>query len=102
MWELMDKESKVPHEMRGNRQRGARCRMRCGSNRQRNWMTRMRFGANRQRGARGLGLGKGADLFSHAVKSDAVFARDVAFVWVVLPWAENQDAAFGNSIEKCI
>ena len=47
-------------------------------------------------------MGEGADLFCHAVESDAVFARDVAFVWVVLPWAENQDTAFGDSIEKCI
>ena len=62
----------------------------------------MRCGANRQRGARGLGLGKGADFFCHTVESDAVFARDVALVWVVYPWAENQDSAFGDSIEKCI
>ena len=47
-------------------------------------------------------MGEGADLFCHAVESDTVFAGDVALVWVVFPWTENQDAAFGNSIEKCI
>ena len=51
---------------------------------------------------RGLGMGEGADFFCHAVEGDAVFARDVALVWVVYPWAENQDTAFGDSIEKCI
>ena len=51
---------------------------------------------------RGLGMREGADLFCHTIKSDAVFARDVALVWVVFPWTENQDTAFGNSIEKCI
>ena len=50
----------------------------------------------------GLGMGEGADFFCHTVESNAVLTRDVALVGVVYPWAENQDTAFGDSIEKCI
>ena len=95
-------------------------RMRCGSNGQRGngipdyksgqWKNISKRKENRLEvgrmeeslAGRGLGMGEGADLFCHAVESNAVFARDVALVWVVYPWAENQDTTFGDSIEKCI
>ena len=120
---VINKEKQGDTRMRcgGNRQREAEsARMRCGGNGQRGngipdyksgqWKNISKRKENRLEvgrmeeslAGRGLGMGEGADFFCHAVESDAVLTRDVALVWVVFPWTENQDTAFGDSVKKCI